>query len=105
MRMLDEGADRKEIEEKMRQNGVEDPSELLEKLEANEEEEEVKGGKLMQRIQRLESELEEIKEKLAALVAQVNQMAVPRSLGKVVAFEMQPKADSSQQEVLTLDAV
>ncbi|CAJ1382211.1 unnamed protein product [Effrenium voratum] len=91
MRMLDEGADRKEIEEKMRQNGVEDPSELLEKLEANEEEEEVKGGKLMQRIQRLESELEEIKEKLAALVAQVNQMAVPRSLGKVVAFEMQPK--------------
>lgn len=76
--------DTKDVEEQMEAEASEE--------EDQEEPENDRGGQAMQhRIQKLNQELDDIKQQITALASEVNQKAVPMSLGKAVAFEMQPQ--------------
>lgn len=76
--------DAKDLEEQMEAEASEE--------EDQEEPENDRGGQAMQhRIQKLNQELDDIKQQITALASEVNQKAVPMSLGKAVAFEMQPQ--------------
>eukprot|EP00435_Cladocopium_sp_Y103_P039854 s956_g10.t1 len=67
-------------------------AEASEEEDRQEEPENDRGGQAMQhRIQKLSQELDDIKQQITTLASQVNQKAVPMSLGKAVAFEIQPQ--------------